>query len=127
MKGISYTLMAPFTASIICSRIMGLMLGAMMYLNTWKRFAPSSSAASYMSGDTDWIAPMNITRSNPMYRQMDTNTRQMFTSPSVERNFTGSPPKRVIIELSVPSVFVTPSPFWKNLRKIRATATVFIM
>lgn len=56
------------------STTMVLMEGRMMSLKRCHALAPSISAASYSTGSTEAIAPMNMTMFWPMYFQIEQAT-----------------------------------------------------
>src|SRR5574344_1258474 len=86
-NGGSKALNEPVIDRMTFNEMIVLILGRIILLNCCIFVAPSISAASYNSGSTDMIAPINNTMFCPQYRQIDVPTNDTLLSPCVRSQY----------------------------------------
>src|SRR3990172_1147397 len=90
------------TIVVTTTRMVGMMIGTMIFQNAVHSLAPSTRAASRISSGTDLSEAERIVMQNPVQIQTPTMTSMIVLIPGVDTQETGLPPSAVMIEFSNP-------------------------
>src|SRR6185503_980662 len=90
------------TIVVTTTRMVGMMIGTVIFQNVTHSVAPSTRAASRISSGTDFNAAARMVIQNPVQIQTPTTINRKVLIPGLDNQATGSPPNAVTSALRSP-------------------------